>query len=429
MTSEKNLHFHGCQLATSNSVKQHKLRKFIACLSDQKARGLEFVSLYIPQKTPIEEVIAILKKEPDCAPPKSESDRAAMGRLGQALKKAIGHIKLQGKIPVNGLALFAGAFESSLESEGLGVEELIPPEPITTYLYQIDDHFHLEPLRDMLRNQKVVGFIALDTKEASFGLLNGEQFEFLESITSGISGKSGKGGSSQRRYERERDMAVTGFFHRIAEHAAKAFLENQQVTALIFGGPGKTKEDFQKGDFLHYELANAVLSTVDTQSAGKEAMREMLEKTIEVRQSMCAPDERRIMQRFLAAVAKQDGLAIYGLDPVLNGLKSGEVEVALVTDSTDMLEVVAVCKKCGLAKEKLVNTAQKVQAVQEMISQPCQRCDAVDYELEEKDIIDVLEDFASQTNARVEVISTESDEKSQLTALSGFAAILRFKTK
>ena len=63
-------------MATSNSVKQHKLRKFIACLSDKKGRGLEFISLYIPQKTPIEEVVAILKKEPDCAAPKTESDRA-----------------------------------------------------------------------------------------------------------------------------------------------------------------------------------------------------------------------------------------------------------------------------------------------------------------------------------------------------------------
>ena len=142
------------------------------------------------------------------------------------------------------------------EDAVLNVEELIPPEPITAYLYEIDNHFHLEPLREMLRDQKVVGFIAMDSKEASFGVLNGEKFELLENITSGIPGKSGKGGSSQRRYERERDMAVTYFFHRVAEHAAKAFLENHEVTALIIGGPGQTKEDFSKGDFLHYELKN-----------------------------------------------------------------------------------------------------------------------------------------------------------------------------
>ena len=102
----------------------------------------------------------------------------------------------------------------------------------------------------MLRNQKVVGLIAMDSKEASFGILNGERLELIENITSGIPGKTVKGGQSQRRYERERDMEVTYFFHRVAEHAAKAFLENHKVTALIVGGPGQTKEDFLKGDYL-----------------------------------------------------------------------------------------------------------------------------------------------------------------------------------
>ncbi len=48
--------------------------------------------------------------------------------------------------------------------------------------------------------------------------------------------------------------------------------------------------------------------------------------------------------------------------------------------------------------------------------------------MEEKDIVDVLEDLAAQTNGLVEVISTESQEKAKLTALSGFAALLRYKT-
>jgi peptide chain release factor subunit 1 len=47
--------------------------------------------------------------------------------------------------------------------------------------------------------------------------------------------------------------------------------------------------------------------------------------------------------------------------------------------------------------------------------------------VEEKDIIDVLEDIASLTGAKVEVISTESVEKARLTALGGFAALLRYR--
>ena len=61
MVSEKVTHFHGCQIATTNSVKQHKLRKLIAYLSDKEGKGKEFISLYIPGKS-IDNIVANLKE-------------------------------------------------------------------------------------------------------------------------------------------------------------------------------------------------------------------------------------------------------------------------------------------------------------------------------------------------------------------------------
>ena len=427
MVSEKVVHFQSCQMATTNSVKQHKLRKLIAWLSDKEGRGTEFISLYMPREKSIDEIVAILKCEADSVAGKSETV-SVRDRLQDALKNVIQRLKMRNEIPDNGFAIFAGTFVANEgESEVLRVEEIVPPEPIIHYSYEVDNHFQLEPLREMLRDLKVVGIIAMDSKEASFGILNGERFEFIENITSGIHGKSGKGGSSQRRYERERDMSVTYFFHRIAEHAAKAFLENHKVAVLIVGGPGTTKDDFLKADFLHYELKNMLLDSVDTQSASREAVREVLGKSTEALKNMCAPEQWRTMQSLLASIGKQDGLATYGLDSVLNALKKGEVEVALVTDSTDLIEIVALCKKCELSRTKIVNKEKKIQTMQEMISNPCERCNAVEFEVEEKDIIDVLEDLASQTNSKVEVITAESEEKAKLTALGGFTALLRYK--
>jgi peptide chain release factor subunit 1 len=427
LVTEKVMHFHGCHVATTNSVKQHKLRKLIAWLSDKEGRGMEFISLYIPREKSIDEIVAILREKSDSTVMRSESVR---DRLQDALKNVIQRLKLQKEIPENGLAIFAGTFVANdPESEVLNVEELVPPEPITAYLYEVDDHFRLDPLREMLRDQRVVGLVAMDSKEAGFGILDGERLELIENITSGIPGKSGKGGESQRRYERERDMELTYYFHRVAEHATKAFLENHKVTVLVVGGPSLTKEDFVKGDYLHYELKNMLLCTVDTQSAGREGVKEVLGKSSETLKNMCAPEQKRTVQRLLADIGKQDGLAITGLDSVFNAIKKGEVEVALATDNTDMIEIVVMCKRCELSRAKIVDRAKKVQTVQEMISSPCERCKAVEYEVEEKDIIDVLEDVASQTDARVEVISSESEEKAKLTALGGFAALLRYRPR
>ena len=172
-----------------------------------------------------------------------------------------------------------------------------------------------------------------------------------------------------------------------------------------------------------------LLGSVDTQSAGREAVKEVLAKSSDALKNMCAPEQKVTVQRLFASIGKQDGLATYGLDSVLNALKNGEVEVALVTDSTDMIEVVVLCKRCELSRAKIVDKGKKVHTVQEMISGPCEKCNAVEYEVEEKDIVDVLEDLASQTDAVVEVISPESDEKAKITALGGIAAILRFKPR
>jgi len=424
LTPEKITHFYGCQLTTSNSVKQHKLRKLIAWLSDKEASEKEFISLYIPGGRALDEIVATLKKESDFAAHLSEKGE---GNYLEALKNLIQRLKLQKAIPENGLVIFAGYLSTNNpENKKLDMEEIIPPEPINAFLYSVDDHFQLEPLRDSLRDQRIVGLLAIDSKNASLGLVRGRSLQVLDCVTSGIPGKTGKGGQSQRRYERERNMELTSFFHRVAEHATKEFLENSRITALIVGGPGQTKADFSKGDYLNYELQNAILSTVDTQSAGEEALREMQSKSSSVLMNMCRPEEKKIMERLFLELNKQSGLAVCGLDPVLAGLKMGTVEVAVVTDTSDLAEYYSMCKKCGKTTVDILNKRDS-QTLRKIVSTPCANCHGVEYEIVEKDMVDVLEDAASQTDARVEVIFTESEEKAKLKALGGFAAILRYK--
>jgi peptide chain release factor subunit 1 len=171
-----------------------------------------------------------------------------------------------------------------------------------------------------------------------------------------------------------------------------------------------------------------LLRTVDTQSASREAVREALNKSSDALNNVCLPEEKKTMKRLLEELGRQNGLAIAGLDAVLEGLKNGEVEVALATDSTALIEIVAMCKKCGLPKTQIVNK-NDVKAIREITSVPCEKCHAVEYEVEEKDMIDVLEDAASQTDARIQVIATDSEEKAKLAALGDFAALLRYKNK
>ena len=133
-------------MTTTNSVKRHRMRKLVAYLSEKEGREMEFISFYIPREKSIDETIQILRDESDPSEIKSGSARY---RVQDSLNKVVQRLKLQKEIPENGLAIFAGTFPiKDREGEVLNIEEIIPPEPITAYLYAIDDHFQLEPLRE-----------------------------------------------------------------------------------------------------------------------------------------------------------------------------------------------------------------------------------------------------------------------------------------
>src|SRR5437870_519665 len=144
-------------------------------------------------------------------------------------------------------------------------------------VHNCDDHYHLEWLKDMLKEEKVYGIISIDSTEAGLGILSGDRLEVVDVITSGVSGKTRKGGQSARRYERGREMELTYYFNRVGEHAARVFVNDTKVTGLIVGGPGPTKEDFLKDGYLHYQLQKNVLAVIDSSYAGREGVRELVE--------------------------------------------------------------------------------------------------------------------------------------------------------
>ncbi len=409
-----------------DSVSLYKVRKLISELASKEGRGTELVTLYIPPKKPVHEVIANLREEWGTAGNiKSDTTR---NHVQDALTRAMQRLKLYRTPPENGLVIFCGALPTNGPgSEVINLYEISPPKPVTAYLYQCDDHFHLEWLRDMLREEKVFGIISIDASEAGLGILSGDRLEIPDLMTSGVSGKTRKGGQSARRYERGREMELTYYYHRVGEHATRVFMEGAKVTGMIVGGPGPTKEDFLKGDYLHYELRKKVLVVLDTSYSGREGVRELVEKAADTLSDVRLVEEKKLVQRFLAEVNRPGGLAVYGLPRIMEALQKANVEVVLVSDDLDTVRLEAKCKKCGTVKSEVAQSSTKVQRKQDLISVPCTKCGATDYETDEKDIVDILEELAFQIGSKVEVISSGTEEGSMLKTFGGIAAILRYR--
>ncbi|MFN3621708.1 MAG: peptide chain release factor aRF-1, partial [Nitrososphaerales archaeon] len=372
------------------------------------------------------EVISALRDEYGTASNiKSDSTR---NHVMDALVKTMQRLKLYKSTPENGLVIFCGALPTNGPgSETIFLYEVFPPKPVQIYLYRCDDHFHLDILKDMLKEEKTIGLLSIDATEAAVGIVAGSRFEVVDEITSGVSGKHRAGGQSARRFERLREMELTDYYHRVARHTNKALLEEKTVQGLIVGGPGGTKDTFLKGEFLDYRLRKIILAVVDTSYAGREGLRELVDKAADVLQDVRLIEEKKLVNRFLKEVNSSDGLVAYSVKDVLDTLQKGSAETVLVSEDLEWLHLKAICGKCGFTCETNVPRINYIQEKQKLLSTPCDNCGSLEYEFLEMDFIEYLADQAYTSGASVEVISSKSEEGAMLKSFGGVAALLRYK--
>jgi len=412
-----------------DSVKRYKLNKMINKLGNITGHGTELVTVYIPPRRPIYDIVSQLKNEAGTASNiKSDLTR---NHVQDALSRTVEHLKLYKEPPENGLVIFCGAIPTG---KGIGTEKIeiysvVPPKPVQINLYRCDDHFWIDHLKDMMKDDKVIGILSLDTQEAGFGILTGDRWEVVESLTSGVAGKHRQGGQSARRFERLRDNELNEYYRRVADYAQKIFIDEYDVKGIIIGGPGPTKEGFIREEYLDYRLQNNVIAVLDSSYSGSEGVRELIDKVND--QGIMADyrlmEEKKIVKRFISEVYSGKGLGIYGIYDVMNSLKNGFADLVIVNDDITILRVEIKCNKCQNIKERFIERNELNSLKQELTSSTCPSCGSQDLELSDQDIIEHLEELSLMSGSRLEVISGKTEEGAQLASLGKIGAILRFK--
>jgi peptide chain release factor subunit 1 len=414
-----------------DSVGRYKLNKMLRELSGITGHGTELVTVYIPPRRPIFEVIAQLRNEAGTASNiKSDLTRT---HVQDALSRTVEHLKLFKETPENGMAIFCGAIPNSkgIGNEKIELYSVNPPKPIQINLYRCDDHFWTDHIRDMLKDDRTIGLLAIDTQEAGLGIVSGDRWQVIDSLTSGVAGKHRQGGQSARRFERLRDNELNEYYHRIADHAYKVFLEQYKISGMIVGGPGPTKENFLKEEYLDYRLQKNIIATIDCSYSGDEGIREILDKVHEqgILNDYRLMEEKRLMKKFMTEVYSERGLAIYGFSDVLRSLKNGIVDTVIMIDEIQLEEIKLKCNKCNAEKIIYAERINFMNTRQNLLSNPCESCGATDLVINDSDLVSVVEDLSGQTGAKLEIISSKTEEGAQLASLGGIGAILRFRPR
>ncbi|CAI9831320.1 MAG: peptide chain release factor aRF-1 [Nitrosopumilus sp.] len=411
-----------------DSVKIYKIRRTIEELSKKSGRGTELITVYIPKGRQLHEVIGALQQERGTAANiKSDTTRT---HVVDSLGKVIQRLRLYKKTPERGLVVFCGALPPEgggpLGSEVVRAWEIDPPRDLKQYLYRCDDHFHVDILKGMLRDENLVGFLAIDSKDAGWGLMHGDRIEVLDHTGSGVAGKHRQGGQSAKRFQKLREMELTYFFNRVAQTTRQYFIDIYQVKGLIISGPGPTKEEFVNGRYLEYRLQEAVLATLDTSYAGAEGIREAFAKAGDILSDFRMVEEKRLVESLFREINSHSGLGSYGLEEVIGHIEGNVAGTVLVADDTGLRMVTGTCGRCGQVRRRAVDVREAIPLATEFSSGPCPGCGAGGVEASGQDIVDYLETAASRTGAELQVISGKSESGAMLASLGGAGAILRY---
>lgn len=399
-------------------------------LANKEGSHTELITLYVPPGKLISDAINLLRNEYGTA--SNIKSNVTRKNVLDAIVKVQQKLKLFKDPGEKGIVIFAGALPQ--EGGGPGTERMeawviIPPEPIKIFLYRCDSRFHTEHLQEMLREKETYGILLVDASDATIATLQGKRLEIVQQMYSGVTGKTRAGGQSARRYERLRDMQLNEYYTRIGKHADEVFLPIETLKGIILAGPGPTKYDFQKGDYLNYQLKAKILDVVDTAYVEEQGVKEVVDKAPEIMKKVRYIEEKDIMQKFLYEVGHDTGLITYGEAEVRRALEMGAVRLLLLSEGLDLSRLTIKCGACGYEEKHTEKNTEKAAFEQGLSGKPCSKCQAPSFTIVDKqDIVDDLAQIAEYSSTDVEVISTETEEGQMLkNAFGGIAALLRFK--
>ena len=410
------------------SLELFRLKKTLDTLSRKEGRGTELISLFVPPGRQVSEVMTMLRQEYGTA--SNIKSNVTRKNVLDAIVRVQQRLKLFKRVPERGLVIFCGAIpQNGVGSERLETYVITPPEPINVYLYRCDAKFHTEHLQELLREKETYGIVLVDASAATFATLQGRRLKIVMKTTSGVPGKTRAGGQSARRFERVREMRLQEYFRRVGDHANEIFLPIEDLKGLIIAGPGPTKYDFEKGNYLNYMLKNKVIDIIDTAYVSEQGVEEVVAKAPEIMRKIRYVEEKQIIQQFLYEIGHDTGMSTYGEEEVRRALQAGAVKRLLLSDSLDIVRVTVKCGACGYEEQEALKTQELISFEQRLTGKPCPKCKAPALAMAEtQDLIENFAQMAEEASTEVEIISVETEEGQMLrNAFGGIAAMLRFK--
>jgi len=404
-------------------MSKYELKKLINELEDIRGRNTELVSLYIPAGYDMSKISEFITSEQSEAENiKSKHTRTnvqdALGKIGRKVSE-------EHETPENGVAFFAGNVSDTEGRPDIKIWEVVPPQTIESRHYRCDKEFVLDPLKQMVVDDRVYGLIVADKNSAAIGYLQGNSVKTAFTLESNVPGKTRAGGQSAQRFARLRKQMLKSFLQEIADKAKSAFMDKArdgELLGIIVGGPGFVKDKLVDDGYIHQELEDEIVAVESLNYSGEEALEELVSKAEDAIEDSQVVREKNLVNEFFTNLKEENGKSEYGVEPVYKALKMGAVDTLLISENVDMFEATYECPN-GHEKEIFEEEARISDSVE---------CDECNEEMKLEDISDIVDAFgekAEEMGTELEIIGDGHEEGQRLLNMGGVAGILRYRIR
>ncbi len=301
-------------------------------LKEVRGRGTELISMYVPDGRTAD-ALAVLRDEAG----KAENIKSRVTKLSviAAIRSAMERVKM---LPGGHFAVFVGE-----TSDGWISTIVEAPKPLNSIIYRCGSTFHVEPLDAMQDKGPKYAIICIDLSDVNITVLQGTSLKTVYNNESTVPNKQSRGGQSNKRFEKNRHLAIVAWFKSCAE-AATDILLDANIKGIILSGPGLTKNEFADTGYMHHELRKKIIGIVDVGYTGEQGVRETVQNAADLLRETALIKQRDSVGMFLRLLGK-DGSVAYGKSDVINAVNVGRAKTVLITDSDDI--IVAKCEETG----------------------------------------------------------------------------------
>jgi len=291
-----------------------------------------------------------------------------------------------------GFAIFASNEHDLFKSYKLGM-------PVEDLLV-VDTSPYIRPLAKLIEDYETFGLVVLDNHRSRIYVVSLGRIEGKDKIAKDIMKTHKKGGMSQARFQRLRLGAIEHFMKEVSEEMEKLF-SKENVVKIVIAGPGNAKKMLK--DFLPNDLKLEILDLIDVDFDKVDGY--LVSKAEEI----IHEDEKETFSKKVVRLKDEilkNGLAVNGLEDMIDAVKNGQIELLLVSNGNRLRGWI--CEKCQLIDSGIIDK--------------CPNCSG---KVSEVDVIEEIIEFAERKGTKIEFV----DDNPILHDLGGVGGLLRFKIK